>query len=121
METRFLQLWILDLALTSFFTQIDPVLWNSSDSPVLRQTFTNAVPTNKSEIISEVSIPHTDGTPIKTNYTNNIYFSVKTSANNYKDRVMTLMSTWFQTVDRSKVLFSLCTQCVYLIFTCSYT
>jgi len=79
-----------------------------SDSPVLYLTFTNITSTtNKPGITSEVTTPHSDDvTPLKlnnTNYTNYIYFSVKTSAKNYKDRVMTLMSTWFQTVDRSKV------------------
>jgi len=82
------------------------LLWNySSDSTVLHHTFTIATSTNKPGIIFEVTTPQTDGTPMKINYTNDIYFSVKTSAKNYKDRVMTLMSTWFQTVDRNKVLY----------------
>ncbi|XP_065907341.1 beta-1,3-N-acetylglucosaminyltransferase lunatic fringe-like isoform X2 [Dysidea avara] len=77
--------------------------YQTSEMTTSYTTFTKATSTIKPESVSEVTTSHTDSTSVITNYTNNIYFSVKTSANNYKDRVKMLMSTWFQTVDRSKL------------------
>ena len=47
-----------------------------------------------------------DGIPLEkvnTNYTHNIYFSVKSSGAKYKSRLLQLMLTWFQVVDKDKV------------------
>jgi len=52
---------------------------------------------------------------VNANYTHNIYFSVKTSGKNYKNRLFPLMLTWFQVIDKDEVkvdifiLFILCT------------
>ena len=37
------------------------------------------------------------------NFTDNIYFTVRTSVENYKSRLSLLLLTWFQTVNKSKV------------------
>ena len=36
-------------------------------------------------------------------YKRNIYFTVKTTASNYQDRLSTLILTWFQTVHKDDV------------------
>ena len=49
---------------------------------------------------------HINGKPMErvvTNYTNNIFFTVKTSMKNYRKRLTLLMLTWFQVVDKNKV------------------
>ena len=38
------------------------------------------------------------------NFTDNIYFTVKTSAGNYKSRLSLLLLTWLQTVNKRKVI-----------------
>ena len=37
------------------------------------------------------------------NFTDNIYFTVRTSVEHYKSRLSLLLLTWFQTVNKSKV------------------
>ena len=37
------------------------------------------------------------------NFTDNIYFTVRTSVENYKSRLSLLLLTWFQTVNKNKV------------------
>ena len=38
------------------------------------------------------------------NFTDNIYFTVRTSAENYRSRLSLLLLTWFQTVNKNKVI-----------------
>ena len=67
---------------------------------------------------------HINGKPMErvvTNYTNNIFFTVKTSMKNYRKRLTLLMLTWFQVVDKNKVCsapglamcHALCTIAIY--------
>ena len=41
--------------------------------------------------------------PVNANYTRNIYFSVKTTNKYYRERVLPLILTWFQVIDKNKV------------------
>ena len=41
--------------------------------------------------------------PVHVNYTRNIYFSVKSTYRYYSKRILDLMLTWFQVVDKHKV------------------
>ena len=41
--------------------------------------------------------------PVNINYTQNIYFTVKTTHKYYTNRLLLLMLTWLQTVDKDKV------------------
>ena len=41
---------------------------------------------------------------VTTNYTDNIYFAVKTTAKNHRTRLSTLLLTWLQTVNKNKVI-----------------
>ena len=41
--------------------------------------------------------------PVNVNYTRNIYFTVKTTHKYYTNRLLLLMLTWLQTVDKNKV------------------
>ena len=52
---------------------------------------------------------HIDGKPMEkviVNYTDNMFFTVKTSVKNYRKRLSLLMLTWFQVVDKNKVISS---------------
>ena len=54
----------------------------------------------------DMNSTHIKGLPIEptaVNITDNIYFTVKTSAMNYKKRLPDVMLTWFQAVNKSKV------------------
>jgi len=49
---------------------------------------------------------HIKGKPMERvaiNFTDNVYFTVKTSSRNYRKRLSILMLTWFQTVSKHKV------------------
>ena len=43
--------------------------------------------------------------PVDVNYTRNIYFTVKTTHKYYTNRLLLLMLTWLQAVDKDKVKF----------------
>ena len=43
--------------------------------------------------------------PVNINYTRNIYFTVKTTYKYYTNRLLLLMLTWLQTVDKDKVSY----------------
>ena len=61
--------------------------------------------TNKSSD-PEINATHIKGIlmeSIHVNYTRNIYFSVKTTHNNFVKRLFPLMLTWLQLVDKNKV------------------
>ena len=44
--------------------------------------------------------------PVNANYSKNIYFTVKTTHKYYTNRLLPLMLTWLQTVDKNKVRYS---------------
>ena len=44
--------------------------------------------------------------PVNANYSRNIYFTVKTTHKYYTNRLLPLMLTWLQTVDKNKVRYS---------------
>ena len=63
------------------------------------------IQTNKSAD-PEINATHIKGLlmeSIHVNYTRNIYFSVKTTHNNFVKRLFPLMLTWLQLVDKNKV------------------
>ena len=71
-------------------------------------------------IIDTLQDNHTyiQGKPLEgvtTDFTDNIYFTVKTSATNYRKRLSILMLTWFQTINKNKVAVMLCTFNVMLL------
>ena len=43
--------------------------------------------------------------PLNVNYTRNIYFTVKTTHKYYTDRLLLLMLTWLQAIDKNKVRY----------------
>ena len=62
--------------------------------------------TNEKETSPEVTSIKISGKPLEkvnANYTHNIYFSVKSSGKNYKDRLFPSMLTWFQLLDKDEV------------------
>ena len=53
-----------------------------------------------------INMTHINGTimePVNVNYTRNIYFTVKTTHKYYTNRLLPLMLTWLQAVDKNKV------------------
>ena len=64
----------------------------------------NQTKENKTDI--GINTTHINGIlmePVNVNYTKNIYFTVKTTHKYYTDRLLPLMLTWLQTVDKNKV------------------
>ncbi|XP_065903065.1 beta-1,3-N-acetylglucosaminyltransferase radical fringe-like [Dysidea avara] len=62
--------------------------------------------TNEKETSPEVTSIKISGKPLEkvnANYTHNIYFSVKSSGKNYKDRLFPSMLTWFQLLDKDEL------------------
>lgn len=56
--------------------------------------------------LSDLNETHVWGVPMESvhaNYTRNIYFSVKSTYRYYSKRLLDLMLTWFQVVDKHKV------------------
>ena len=52
--------------------------------------------------------------PVNINYTRNIYFTVKTTHKYYTNRLLLLMLTWLQAVDKNKVNYTKI-QLIYLL------
>ena len=56
-----------------------------------------------------INITHIHGLlmePVNINYSKNIYFTIKTTHRHYTDRLLPLMLTWLQAVDKNKVRYS---------------
>ena len=61
-----------------------------------------------SQHLSDLNETHIWGVPMEAvhaNYTRNIYFSVKSTYRYYSKRLLDLMLTWFQVVDKHKVTY----------------
>jgi len=68
-----------------------------------------AYPINERSHPPSMNSTHIDGKPMEkviVNYTDNMFFTVKTSVKNYRKRLSLLMLTWFQVVDKNKVISS---------------
>ena len=69
-----------------------------------RKNETNQTKENTTNI--GINITHINGIlmePVNVNYSRNIYFTVKTTHKYYTDRLLLIMLTWLQTVDKNKV------------------
>ena len=58
---------------------------------------------NGMNLLKMNSIYFNDGAYVNVKYNRNIFFTVKTTARNYQERLSVLMLTWFQTVHKDDV------------------
>ena len=83
---------------------------SASTSSTLQSTAQSRPSINPpSQHLSDLSETHVWGVPMEAvhaNYTRNIYFSVKSTYRYYSKRLLDLMLTWFQVVDKHKVTCS---------------
>ena len=113
METK------LTMADVKTHTQKMMSLKKPADHPQNKRRKQNVKLSNKPSKVKKnlgLNATHINGVlmePVNANYTRNIYFTVKTTHKYYRKRLLPLMLTWLQVVDKNKVSWLWLNFCIY--------